>query len=73
MSEAKKMPFNYKNILGDAKETIEAIQRYIEDNARAKAPLENEQQEELTSLNRVLNSVSCEETNAEINKIIKNL
>lgn len=72
MSEAKKLNFNYRNILGDTKETIEAIQRYIENNARAKVEPVREE-EELTSLNRVLNSVACEETNSEIDKIIRNL
>ena len=72
MSEARKSPYTYKNILGDAKETIDAIQRYIEGNARVKIePVKDE--EEMTSINRVLNSVACKETNEEINKIIKNL
>ena len=72
MSAVKKSPYTYKNILGDAKETIDAIQRYIEGKARPKVELVKEE-EELSPINRVLKSVACEETTAEINKIIKNL
>ena len=73
MSETKRIRFNYKNILGDTRETIEAIQKYIQDHARGKIEPQIEQEEELISLKRVLNSVACAETNAEINKIIENL
>ena len=67
MSETKKLHLNYRNILGDAKETIEAIQKYIKDNARNNFEHTHEKDEELNSLNRVLDSVTCEETKAEIN------
>jgi hypothetical protein len=49
------------------------VQNYIKENARSKVETHTEEDETLKSLNRILNSVACEETNAEINKIIKNL
>ena len=73
MSESKKIEFFHNNILSDAKATIDAIQNYIKENARNKVETHTEEEETLKSLNRILNSVACEETNAEIDKIIKNL
>lgn len=73
MSETKKLQFFGRNILGDTKATIDAIQKYIKESAPKKVETDIEETETLNSLNRVLNSVACDETNAEINKIIKNL
>ena len=73
MSETKKLHFFHRNILGDTKATIDAIQKYIKENTPQKIEVEKEEDETLKSLNRILDSVACEETNAEINKIIKNL
>lgn len=60
-----------KNLFGDARATIEAIQKYIKNNE----PVSNFNMEEdpAASVNRILDSVACEETNAEIRKIINNL
>ena len=76
MAEVNKINNIYKNILGDTKETIEAIQKYIKNNSvNNKQITENTQIEEepAASINRVLNSTICEETNSEIQKIINNL
>ncbi len=74
MDEAKKINSLYKNILGDTKATIEAIQKYIKNNSPAKVVNNTEVEEEpAASVNRILNSVACEETNNDIQKIINNL
>ena len=76
MAEVNKINNIYKNILGDTKATIEAIQKYIKNNSiNNKQIVENTQIEEepAASINRILNSTCCEETNSEIQKIINNL
>ena len=76
MAEVNKINNIYKNILGDTKATIEAIQKYIKNNSvNNKKIIENTQIEEepAASINRILNSTICEETNSEIQKIINNL
>ena len=76
MAEVNKINNIYKNILGDTKATIEAIQKYIKNNSvNNKQIIENTQIEEepAASINRILNSTLCEETNSEIQKIINNL
>ena len=59
----------FKNIIGDTKDTIDAIQRYIERNNKEQAM---EKAEEL-SINRVIASVQDESVMQDINKIIKGL
>lgn len=61
----------YKNILGDAKETIEAIQKFIS-NGQNETTVDFEE-EPAASVNRILNSVSEEEITNDIRKIIENL
>jgi len=74
MAEVNKINSLYKNILGDTKATIEAIQKYITNNSPSKAVNNAEVEEEpAASVNRILNSVVCEETNNDIQKIINNL
>ena len=76
MAEVNKINTIYKNILGDTKATIEAIQKYIKNNSvNNKQIIEDTQIEEepAASINRILNSTICEETNSEIQKIINNL
>ena len=64
----------YKNIIGSAKETIEAIQKYINNFSSSNINNNIETEEEpAASINRILNSTACEETNLEIQKIINNL
>ncbi len=64
----------YKNIIGSAKETIEAIQKYINNFSSSNINNNIETEEEpAASINRILNSTASEETNLEIQKIINNL
>ncbi len=71
----KEISFNkYKNIIGSAKETIDAIQKYINNFSSSNINNNVEIEEEpAASINRILNSTACEETNSEIQKIINNL
>lgn len=64
----------YRNIIGSTKETIEAIQKYISNNSPNNINSNIDIEEEpAASVNRILNSVACEETNNDIQKIINNL
>ncbi len=71
MLETEKINSLYKNIFGDTRATIAAIQKFID----KKVPENNIEIERnpADSVNRVLNSVVCEETNNDIQKIIKRL
>lgn len=62
----------YKNIFGNAKETIAAIQRYIKNNQPENNNVEIEE-DPAASVNRILDSVADKELNGDINKIIENL
>jgi hypothetical protein len=73
MSEVKKLNSIYKNILGDTKATIDAIQKYI---AQSKVEEVNNieiEEAPADSVNRILNSVASEEISKDINKIIESL
>lgn len=65
---------NYRGIIGSTQETIDAIQRFIAKNAPEKL-YQNTDVEETpaASINRILDSTVCEETNSEIQKIINRL
>ncbi|MCD7780940.1 MAG: hypothetical protein LUH05_09760 [Candidatus Gastranaerophilales bacterium] len=64
----------YKNIIGDTKATIEAIQKYINNYSSGNTQNSvNEEEKPAESINRILESTICEETNNEIQKIINNL
>lgn len=73
MSETKRLIF--KNIIGDTKATIDAIQKYIVENSPKTAKDVEVEIEEAPadSINRVINATSCEETNLAIQEIIKRL
>lgn len=74
MSEVKRLVF--KNIIGDTKATIEAIQKYILENSPSKTAKDVQSEIEeapAESINRILNSTVCQETNSEIQEIIKRL
>lgn len=60
----------YKGFIGTTKESIEAIQRFIENNNKVNEVME---EDPAASVNRILKSVECEETNSEIQKIIDKL
>lgn len=69
MLETEKINSLYRSIFGDTRATISAIQKFIE----KKTPEVEVEPEPAASVNRVLNSVVCEETNNDIQKIINNL
>ncbi len=72
MPEFKAALSNYRNILGDAKETINAIQRFIEKDE--KAHLNNEVEETpAASINKILNSTIDKETCEAIQLIISKM
>lgn len=73
MAETKRLIF--RNIIGDTKATIDAIQKYIKENSPKTArDVETEIEEApAESINRVLNAAACEETSIEIQKIINKL
>ena len=69
MDKAQKL--SYKNILGDTKRTIDAIQKFIEEYS---VPVKAAKEEmPADSVNRVINSIKDEDTQEDINKIIRNL
>lgn len=65
---------NYRGIIGSTQETIDAIQRFIAKNS-PETIYQNTEVEETpaASINRILDSTVCEETNSEIQKIINRL
>ena len=73
MSNVKRLIF--KNIIGDTKATIDAIQKYIKENSpKTVKDVETSIEEApAESINRVLNATACEETSIEIQKIINRL
>lgn len=57
----------YKSILGDTKETIEAIQRYIKENSPQNTKNNTEVEESpAESINRILKATVCEDTQKDI-------
>ena len=74
MAETRRLIF--KNIIGDTKATIDAIQKYINENS-PRSMVKNVEIEieeaPAESINRVLKAAACEETSAEINEIIRKL
>ncbi len=77
MSEfGKEEIFNkYKNLFGDTKATIEAIQKYLNENSSSKTEDKEllKEEEPAASINKILNCTTDEETNSAIQKIINNL
>ncbi len=71
MAETRRLNL-YRNIIGDAKETIDAIQRFIEANS-PKAEKKKEEVQPALSIKRILESVADEETTEELQKIIDSL
>lgn len=65
--------FLYKNLIGDAKSTIDAIQRYIEKNSPSTIQTTSSENRFEESVKRIIDSVADEETSMEINKIISRL
>lgn len=72
MPDLKKLG-RYKNIIGRTKESIEAIQRFLDKHSENKPTDLGNIENPAASINRVIKSVESEETTTEIQKIIKNL
>ncbi len=73
MTDENRIGSLYKNIIGDTKSTIEAIQRYLFENSSQNNISNSDDEIPAESINRVLRSVFCDETNSDIQKIINNL
>ena len=73
MSEVKRTRL-YKNIIGNAKDTIDAIQRYIEENSK-RQPIEHFETEDspAESINRILKAAACEDTQKDIKDFLKRI
>lgn len=76
MSKARRINYfnKYRNILGNTRQTIEAIQKFIESNPSSEIN-ENDITETnpAESINRILDSMSTDETNMIIRKLINSL
>lgn len=73
MADEKRLNGLYKNILGDTKATIEAIQRYISENSRSKEVHNEVEEMPADSINRVLKAVACEDTQKDIAAFLKRI
>ena len=71
MAENRKLI--YKNIIGDTKDTIDAIQRFLDRNEAEKNNSYIKEEQPAHSINRVIKSVLNEDVASEIQKIINNL
>ncbi len=73
MSEVKRTRL-YKNIIGNAKDTIDAIQRYIEESSK-RQPVEHFETEDAPaeSINRILKAAACEDTQKDIQDFLKRI
>ena len=73
MSEVKRTRL-YKNIIGNAKDTIDAIQRYIEESSK-RQPIEHFETEDTPaeSINRILKAAACEDTQKDIKDFLKRI
>lgn len=73
MADEKKLNL-YRNIIGDTKATIDAIQRFIKDNSTRniehEADIEDAPAE---SINRILKAAACEETQKDIADFLKKI
>jgi hypothetical protein len=73
MAEEVKKGVFYKGILGDTQASIEAIQRFIDENSKRPVPASQDGKLPVDSINRILESLSDEETNSDIQKVIDSL
>ena len=73
MADEKRLNL-YKNIIGDTKATIDAIQRFINANSpRNVAPDVEVEDSPAESINRVLKAAACEETQKDIADFLKKI
>ncbi|MBQ9244734.1 hypothetical protein IJ182_00535 [bacterium] len=73
MAEEVKKANLYKNILGDAKSTIDAIQKFIAENSPKNNVNSDREEQPAASINKILDSIADEETSEDIQKIIDRL
>ncbi len=73
MADEKRLNL-YKNIIGDTKATIDAIQRFINSNSQQKIE-HNEEIEDspAESINRILKAAACEDTQKDIANFLKKI
>ena len=72
MAETRRLIF--KNIIGDTKATIDAIQRFINSNSQQRIE-HNEEIEDspAESINRILKAAACEDTQKDIANFLKKI
>ena len=73
MADEKRLNL-YKNIIGDTKATIDAIQRFINSNSQQRIE-HNEEIEDspAESINRILKAAACEDTQKDIANFLKKI
>ena len=73
MADEKKLNL-YKNIIGETKATIDAIQRFINSNSQKNVePNVEIEDSPAESINRVLKAATCEETQKDIANFLKKI
>ena len=73
MADGKKLSL-YKSILGDTKATIDAIQKFINENSSRNIEHNVEIEESpAESINRVLKAAACEDTQKDIANFLKKI
>jgi len=73
MADEKRISL-YKNIIGDTKATIDAIQRFITENSPRNIEHNVETEEApAESINRVLKAAACEDTQKDIANFLKKI
>ena len=73
MADEKRLNL-YKNIIGDTKATIDAIQRFINSNSQQRIE-HNEEIEDspAESINRILKAAACEDTQKDIANFLRKI
>ena len=71
MADEKRLNL-YKNIIGDTKATIDAIQRFISKDNSVERNI-NSEETPAESINRVLKAAACEDTQKDIADFLKKI
>ena len=73
MADEKRLNL-YKNIIGDTKSTIDAIQRFIRENSPQTIEHNIEMEDSpAESINRILKATACEDTQKDIADFLKKI
>ena len=73
MADEKRLNL-YKNIIGDTKATIDAIQRFINSNSQQRIEHNDEIEDSpAESINRILKAAACEDTQKDIANFLKKI